>query len=189
MKTIETGRMGSKARTFARLVLGVILAAAVAVPVAVLKAQFAVARPENVPAFCGTGLQAVSTVGSNNWTVAGPFGGLAGALITTNYGRLIAGQGAALNIRYNLHGLPTNQLFEFGLTLDGTNVDMVNLLRVFTGQTMDAGPGNTGGATNGFSYTTNFTAEMLRGGIGLVFMRYTNASAFSNLVITLNQSW
>lgn len=188
MKTIETGRMQKTARTLAKLVLTSALAMLTLVAVKV-KAQFAVARPLNVPVFCGTGLQAISTVGSNNWTVAGPFGGLSGALITTNYAQLVAGQGAALNIRFNLHGLPTNQLFEFGLTVDGTNVDMVNLLRVFTGQTMDAGPGNTGGATNGFSYTTNFTAEMLRGGIGLVFMRYTNAAAFSNLVITCNQSW
>lgn len=161
--------------------------AALLIPAVLAMAQMAVPRPVNVPVFCGTGLQAISTVGSNNWSVAGPFGGLGGALVNSNYAQLVANQGCGLMLRFNQHGFATNQLFAFGLTLDGTNFDMVNTLKVFCGITPDAGPGNTGQATNGFNYFTNFTAEQLRGAVGIMLMRYTNAVAFSNLVVSVNQ--
>ena len=74
--------------------MGVMALALCATAVAVF-AQFAVPRPLNVPVVCGTGLQAISTVGSNNWTQKGPFGGLGGGEVAALAGCCGGGSHAA----------------------------------------------------------------------------------------------
>lgn len=152
-------------------------------------AQMAVPRPANVPVFAGTGLQAAS-LATNNWNIAGPLGAGpgAGAPVLTTYAQLCANQGAALLIRFNQHGLGTNQAFFFSLTPDGTNFGYNTLLAVNCSQVGD-GFSLPGGATNGYCVLTNFTADMLRGAVGIRLERFTNQVAISNIIITLNQTY
>ena len=61
-------------------------------------------------------------------------------------------------------------------------------LAVFGGHVMDAAA-SMGQATNGYCIYTNFTADMLRGAVGIRLERFTNHVAISNIVITLNQRY
>ena len=155
-----------------------------------LMAQYAIPRVNALPIFIGSGLQAVVTQGTNNVTGAGePLGGLNAVPVLSTYAPLVNGLPAGLLIRFNQHGFPTNQLFCFSLTVDGTNFSTGNTLPVFTGGKSDAGPGNVGSATNGFLFFTNFSAATLAGAIGIRLERITNSSAISNLTITVSQPY
>ncbi len=166
-----------------KLIAGAVLA--VVIVTATALGQYAFPRPANVNVFAGTGLQAAS-VQTNNWTVAGPLGALAGSTLATNWTPIVADKPLSLLIRYNQHGFGTNQAFFFSLTSDGTNFGYNSLITVNCAQATD-GFSVPGGATNGWATFTNFTADVLRGAVGIRLERFTNQVAISNIIITANQ--
>lgn len=148
------------------------------------RSQAVTPRVRSVPFYAGTGLLAAGT--SNNWTVAGPIGGLGGTYINTGSAKLnVNAGGAALTITYANHSFAaSNALFRFSLSADGTNFAVAPTIDVFSGVSLY----NLSGATNGFTIVTNIPETLLKNMAAIRCDGYTNVAVLSNVVITVSQT-